>query len=149
MRRDVDRDRRDDALAVPAGGGEACIAHHLLAERADEAELFRDRDEYAGRDDRAIRATPAGQRFGADKLAGFEFHLGLEHGDELAAIDARAHFFFELRLGARLVEQALVEEGDALSAAALGFLERNFGELEQVGAGGGVGGGARRRRRRR
>ena len=65
----------------------------------------------------AIGPAPAGERFGADEFAGFELHLGLEDGDELAAFEAFAHFDFELRLGPGLVQQALVEEGASDASA--------------------------------
>src|SRR5262245_36911535 len=82
--------------------------------------------------------APAGRRLGADQLSSLELHLGLEHRDELAAVEAFTQLVFQLlpRLG--LFQQALVEEGAARGELALGFLERDFGLFQEVGRGRGV-----------
>ena len=85
--RDIDGDaHRRKSLKLPVSRLPAGFAKYPASNLQDQAAVFRNRHELAGRDDAAIRMLPAYQRLGAGDLRSGEIHLGLVMQQKLVSL---------------------------------------------------------------
>ncbi|HET9681653.1 MAG TPA: hypothetical protein VFP19_06395, partial [Candidatus Limnocylindrales bacterium] len=94
------------------------LRHDPLADRDDQAGLFRERDEVA-RMEETLSVVPAEQRLGPDDTVIGQVDQGLEGERELARSQRMAKVGLELEPGNRGLAMAVREDGDLAAAEGL------------------------------
>ena len=128
-RRDVDR---EVDVVGPCRGLRAGRRQHPFAELVDQAGLFRDRNEFGGRDHAAFGVTPAHQRFAAGDGVVGEADAGLVIDLQRLVGDGLAQIQFQL---AALLDQRIhvgLEEAIGAAARRFGGIHRQIRVLEDL-----------------
>ena len=129
-------DRELDVVG-PGGGVGAGLAQDPFAERADQPDFLRERNEFVGRNHSAFRMPPAHQSLDTAGAQRDDIDDALIVNLEFLARDRVAQIHFERAPQPRFGIHLVLEEAVIVAAFALGAIEREVGilqELRRVGA---------------
>jgi hypothetical protein len=119
--------RRGPRCRVVAG-----LLQDPVAERHDQAGVFRDRNELVGADQSALRMTPAYQRLGPADALSPHVNDRLIVQLELAVRNRLAQIIFEGLLGVGGLDHLGLEQAEIIAPLGLRRIEREVCLLEQV-----------------
>ena len=116
---------------LPAAGGPAGLGQHPRAELADEPDLLGDADEPVGRDEAALRVTPAQQGLGADQSTRRDVPQRLVDDGQLPVGRREPEVVLDLRALGQLGEHPGLETHPGAGRTALRLVHGEVGLAEE------------------